>query len=1083
MKKKRRQQSWFYQFLCLGALLFCSQFALAQNITGTVTDTEGEPLIGVNILVEDAQGRGTVTDFNGDFELAVDQGAILIFSYTGHTDQKVTVGAATNLAIILQENVEVLDEVVVIGYGVAKKSDITGSVATVDVDELKKIGSLDVTRNLQGKVAGVQVTSNAGAPGSGTSIRIRGVGSFQNANPLYVVDGFLTDDISNIGPNDIASVEVLKDASATAIYGSRGSNGVVLITTQKGKTGETVIELNSFAGFQAPWNKLDMLNANQYAELYLEAVSGYEDNLNSIRSASNRAWIVDALGFDALGTNWQDLVFRNDASIQSHSLNIRGAEGRMKYVVGGTFFDQNGIVLNTGSQRIQGNFGLEFEAKSWLTIGADLKYSNNTFTPFDNGAFTTPLASALSKDPVGNIYDNITGNWDRTGLTDKSNPARLIYNQQFNENVFDRYLTSINAKIKLLPNLVLNTSISLDQRRGSRSQYNPTYTTVSSKALGEDFLPTVASNETNLVSSLRENEEFTWVMQNSNFLNYTQELGKGSFGAMVGLESYQNRYSFNSVFAQGVPEPEEQRYINLAADAASVTASDFENRFSLLSYFGRLNYSYDNRYMFTATIRRDGSSKFARNNRWGTFPSFAAGWNVHNESFFKQGNILSRLKVRAGWGQVGNQNPIGSYDYVALLSSNFLYALDNTQPAQGLATVSLPSADLKWEVSEMANIGLDFGFFEDQLSVTVEYFDKNTKDLLVQSIPTPNFTGARGPASNAASMTNKGFEVSAEYRNKIGKLGFSIGGNISAIDNEVTSLGAGDLINGGFQNQKIGYAATSTIVGDEFASFYGLLSAGIYQTQDEVNRNVGLNAAGNPINVQGIELTDIEPTDSRGRIYGFYTDENGERKRAQVVQLQRNAKPGDVIYQDINKDGKINEKDLVRLGSAIPNFTYGGYLNVDYGIFDLSLSFAGSQGNEIANITKFFIESSNPLESNLTTNRFDRWTPTNPSQTEPRITTANNDNSLFSDRYIEDGSFFRLRNIQLGMTLPSSLTDRINFEKVRLYISGDNLFTKTNYSGLDPEIGITTGDPFGSGVDYGTYPIARSFLVGTNITF
>jgi len=1056
-----------------------------QSIKGIIVDSESnEPLIGVNIVKMNSQDLGTISDFDGSFTINAKPGDVLGLSYIGYQRTEVVIlEGKQNYDIKMSTDSQVFDEVVVVGYGVVKKSDVTGSVASVDVAQLEKIASPGIARNLQGKVAGLTVNANSGAPGQGSTIQIRGVGSFQNASPLYVVDGFITGDVSNISPGEIESMEVLKDASATAIYGSRGSNGVIVITTKSGgdKEGNAVIEVNSWGGFQTPNKTVDLLNAQEYAEVYLEAVSKGENNLDAIVEDSKRSWIVDALGLDELGTDWQDYVFRDRASIMSHSVNIRGTEGKVNYNVGGLFFDQEGIVNNTYSSRYQFNFGADMAVKKWLNVGGEIRYSNNKASAFDEGAFSGPLATALSKDPITPVYDLVTGDWNRTGLTDLPSPAKGIDLSQYNNNSWDRYVGTLKSEIRFLDNLKLNSQITLDQRRQSGSFYTPVTRVVEGRNLDSNFFPQLSSNESINISSLTEQERNLRVLQNSNYLTYNTSINNHSINAMIGTEAFQRLDQFNELSIQDVPEPEALRYISLGGDLSSLSGRDNEGQFSLLSYFGRLNYSYDNRYYVTATMRRDGSSKFADGNKWGTFPSFSAGWSLHNEDFYPKNDFLNRFKVRAGWGRVGNQEPIGNYATFALLSPNWNYALDNQTPAQGLAANVLPANDLKWEVSEMVNVGVDLGFFDDRLNLGIEYFKKNTNDLLVSSIPTPGFAGANGAASNAASMVNKGIEVTAAYRNRIGKVNYTIGGNISAIDNEVTDLGNGDFITGGANVQKIGFPATRTLVGYDFASFFALQSNGIFQNEGEVERHIALNSNGIPIDVKGNELNNIEI--ENGKYYGYFTDESGELKRAQARPLQRNAKPGDIRYTDSNFDGKIDEEDLTYQGSSIPDFTYGGYITLEYSNIDLSVSVLGTQGNEIANIRSYWLQSSNPLESNLAANRINRWTTEGSSNTEPRVTTDLNDNTIYSDRFIEDGSYFRVRNIQLGYTLPNSLLSTFKIANARVYISADNAFTATNYSGLDPEIGSAFGDSFSPGVDYGVYPVAKTFIVGTNITF
>jgi len=1067
-------------------LLLLLSFSLnGQQISGIVSDKEsGETLVGVNVIVQGNEQIGTTTDLDGYFSLAVSPNSVLMLSYIGYKTQEVVIEEGKDsYNISLSTNSEVFEEIVVVGYGAVKKSDVTGALTSVDVESIAKIASPGIARNLQGKVAGLTVKANSGAPGQGSTIQIRGVGSFQNASPLFVVDGFFTSDISNISPDQIESMEVLKDASATAIYGSRGANGVILITTKNGgdKDGNSVIEINSWGGSQTPNKTIDLLNAQEYAEVYLEAVSKGENNLDAVIEDSKRSWITDGLGLDELGTDWQDVVFRDRASIMSHSVNIRGTEGKVNYNMGGLYFDQEGIVNETYSNRYQFNFGANMDVKSWLNVGGDIRYSKNKASAFNEDPFFGALATSLSKDPINPVYDIVTGDWNRTSLTDLPNPAKGIYLTQFNDNSWDRYVGTLRSQVKFSDNLKLNSQITLDQRRQTGSFYTPVVNVVEGRNLDSNFFPRLSSNESINISSLTEQERNLRVLQSSNYLTYDVATSNHNINTMVGIEAFQRLDQFNQLTIQDVPEDEDLRYISLGGDLSSLTGADNEGQFSLLSYFGRINYSYNNRYYITATMRRDGSSKFAPGNRWGTFPSFSAGWSTHNEDFFPESGLVSRLKLRAGWGRVGNQDPIGNYATFALLSPNWNYALDNQTPAQGLAPNVLPATDLKWEVSEMLNFGIDAGFFDDKLTIGADFFKKNTNDLLVSSIPTPGFAGANGAASNAASMVNKGIEVTTEYRNRIGKVGFAVGGNISAIDNEVTDLGSGDFITGGDRVQKIGFAATRTLVGHDFASFFALESQGIFQNTGEVERHIALNAEGNPIDARGNPLSNIEI--DNGKVFGYYIDDSGERQRAQARPLQRNAKPGDLRYVDANFDGKIDEDDLVYQGSSIPDFTYGGYINLDYLNFDLSVSILGTQGNEIANIRSYWLQNSNPLESNLASNRINRWNGEGSSNTEPRITTELNDNTLYSDRFIEDGSFFRIRNVQLGYTLPEALLSSFQISRVRVYISADNLLTVTNYSGLDPEIGAAFGDSFSPGVDYGVYPVAKTFIIGTNISF
>ena len=464
-----------------------------------------------------------------------------------------------------------------------------------------------------------------------------------------------------------------------------------------------------------------------------------------------------------------------------------------------------------------------------------------------------------------------------------------------------------------------------------------------------------------------------------------------------------------------------------------------ESSFNLLSYFARAVYSYEGKYLLTATIRRDGSSKFSENERWGTFPSFSLGWNMDEESFFPQSALLTGIKLRAGWGQVGNSESIAPYQYLSILSGGWSYAFDNENGAEGFAATFLPASTIRWETSETTNVGLDLYLLENRLSITAEYYVRKTEDLLVNNPPSPTFAGARAPASNAASMQNDGIELTLDFNQSIKNFDFNIGGNISFVNNEVTSLGAGERIEGAGYEPKIILPMTRTVVGGEFASFYGLQTLGIFQTQEEI-------------------------------------DAHGSQPLAQ---------PGDVKYFDFDEDGAITQSDAVLIGSAIPDFTYGFYINASYHAFDLGVSFIGSQGNDIANVFTYYNAGASATVNNITQERWEnRWTGAGSTNVNPRMTDEPTDNDIFSDRYIEDGSFMRLRNVQLGYTLPSAITEKFRIKSARFYVSADNLLTITDYSGFDPEVGLAfNGDPFGNGVDLGNYPQPRTIIFGTNIKF
>ncbi len=1015
----------FYTLLFLHVLVISASFGQVK-ISGTVKDDTGSPLIGATIGVVGTT-IGTIADVNGEFKLDVPSNdANIDISFVGYESKRVSVEGATSFDIILNVNVEELAEIVVVGYGAIRKSDLTGAVGSVDTEQMQKIATVDVNRSIQGKVAGVQVITDSGAPGSGTAVRVRGVGSFSNADPLYVVDGFLTGDISNIAPNDIESMEVLKDASATAIYGSRGSNGVIIITTKKGLSSGVEVDLNSYAGTQRAWRTLDMLDAQTFAQAYLESIGG---RISAITESDLRSWIQDAGAGAIPGTSWQDEVLQN-AVIHSHDISARGGINNLKYKIGAAYFNQEGIVQNTYSERIQGNANLAYNFGDRLSITADIKYSVNEWTDYDQDTYSSILSTALRKDPINPIVEPITGHWDRTGLTDISNPGRLVDEQQFKLNEAIRVQPSVSASYKILDGLTFNSSVNWDDRDIDFDNLTPVNTTVQSRVLDALGAPTVNPNESRVNELYLKELNTLRVFQNTNTLSYQRDIKKHSINAVVGLESFQRETSDN----------EDQVFPD------SLGNIKYEERaFNLLSYFSRAVYSYDGRYLLTATIRRDGSSKFPKDGRWGTFPSFSIGWNLDQESFFPKTDLISGVKIRGGWGQVGNQSAIEPFRFYSTLSPNWFYSFDNLNASEGFASTFLPASTITWETSTMTNIGLDLYLLQNRLSVIAEYYNKTTEDLLVDAdnVPSPVFAGALAPASNAASMKNQGIELAIDYKQILGAFEFNLGGNIAFVSNEVTSLGAGERIEGAAYEPKIGMPMTRTVVGGEFSSFYGLETLGIFQNQEEI--------------------------DAHG--------------------VQPLAQPGDIKYSDFNGDGAITPEDAVLIGSAIPDFTYGFYVNANYRNFDLSASFFGSQGNDIANLFAYYSAGSSAVANNLTQDRWDnRWTGPGSTNENPRISNEAiaADNDLFSDRYIEDGSFLRLRNIQIGYTLPAKFTSRVGIRNLRVFASADNLITITDYTGFDPEVGLAynkDGDPFGNGVDLGNYPQAQTIIFGLNLKF
>lgn len=1063
---KKEKERYLKQSGLIGFMLFLFMTVVinAQEITvsGTViNESDKMPFPGVAVIVK-GTAIGALTDFDGKYTLNnVPPQGVLVFSYLGYKPQELPLNGSTILNVSMKEDAQALDEVVIIGYGTVKKSDLTGSVVSVDTKQIQKFASVDVKQSLQGAAAGVQVTSASGAPGQNSSVRVRGVGSFNNSDPLYVVDGVLTDNIDNISPNDIESIEVLKDASATAIYGSRGANGVILVTT-KGVTIKDGIqvEVNAYGGVQQAWNRLDLLNASQYAELYRESIVTQP-------TSDLEAWLSEAESGVARGTDWQDEIFRL-SSVYSVNASIRGNSGAFNYKLGGTFFDQEGIIKNTNQQRNQANAELQVSPIKGFKIKAGIKYTKNDFVNFQADPYTSPIGAGLRKDPINPVRDPITGNFDRTGLTDLGNPALAVQLQDNNTISSTRVQPIIELSYELIRGLTVKSSIVFDDNKSINLDKTEPVTVVTSKIIDPTTgLPQISPNESSTESRLISGVLDINNIQNTNTISYNKDFGKHSFNTVLGFETFQS---------------------NTTATWTDLTDSDapFDARapqvrdYNLLSFLGRVVYSYDNKYLITGSYRRDYSSKFPKGSRGGDFGAVSLGWNVDKESFFPETDIITRLKLRGGYGVIGNQAPIQPYTFLSILTNEAFYSFDNETTSNGFSAVFLPARDISWESSKSTNFGIDATMFSSKLTLTAEYFNKVTDDLLVdtQFAPVPIFSGVQGATTNAASMRNWGTEFSVGYRQTFGDFSFSVNGNISFIKNEVTDIGGGERIDGAIGDGKTQIPATRTVVGEEFGSFFGLQSLGIFQTQEEIDSYRAVNSSNMPIDEDGNVLGNVG-SDFVGTIVSDDPALNGQS--SEQAKIQRRARPGDVKYLDADSNGSITTDDAVKLGSAIPDFTYGLSFSANYKAFDFSFSLAGVQGNEIANVFDYYINGSSAQFNNLTTDRLRRWTPDNPSNSQPRLTSQVTQNDWYSDLYIKDGSYLRVRNVQLGYS-PEWKINKDRELDMRFYVSVDNLLTITGYNGLDPEIGQGP-DPFSVGVDFGNYPQARTFSVGVNIGF
>lgn len=998
-------------------LIMLSQ-TLAQTVSGTVrSGDDGEPLEGVTVLVKGTT-KGTFTDEIGGFTLIATPQDSLMFSFAGFEVMTVSAGSRAATDVILQP--ATLDEVLLIGYGITKKSDLTGAVSTVDAKELTQVSTPNVLQALQGRAAGVQIVGQSGEPGGGVRIRIRGVGSINNSDPLFVVDGFQTGDLSFLNPNDIERIEILKDASATAIYGSRGANGVVLITTKRGKSGKTRIEFNAYSGIQQASNTLDMLGATDFAKLRLEGYANDGiDFSNPEVNIENNVLNFVANG-DYQGTDWQQEVLRR-GSINNYTLGISGGSENNTFSLTATYFDEKGIVKNSDMQRVFIRLTNDFKLAKWLDAKSSIAYVNTDRTYYNGDYFNGVLPLAVRSNPIREAWDAEEGNWGTSGLPEEgANAARITDEGKRNKGFVDKIVGNFSLKAQIMKDLSFTSLLGVDLRMTHNKGFFPEFY--------------ISPEEERAQSNLNESrgERFSW--QWSNFLNYKKSFGKNNLDVLLGGELQEISYRDFAVSAFDVLEDEDLQFISSAQSIDFLARSNqFEE--ALASAFSRIQYSYDDRYSITANFRYDGSSRFTEENRWGFFPSFAGRWNIARESFFPRTDIISNLAVRAGWGQVGNQNSARNYGFVTTVNAPFLYVF-NDEIVLGATPTTLSNPNLIWETTTSTNFGIDASLLNDRLSLTADYFIKTTSDMIVNG-EVPRFVGAFPARINAGSITNRGIELGLNYRNFEGALGYEIGLNFTRITNVIDNLGPVPFIESGSVSRAGN--TTRTEPGFEIAYFYGLQTDGVFNDESEVATH---SVDGNLI--------------------------------------QPEAKPGDIRFVDQDGDGDIDADDRIYLGSGTPDFQANLNINLSYRGFDLRIFATSVYGNEIIN--GMYQPFHTPLGySNSTTARLDRWTPDNPTSDEPRMTILDaNQNARFSDRFVEDGSYLRLKNVQLGYTFD---VKAIGLSRMRVYVAGDNLLTFTNYSGWDPEIGELFSNPFFFGVDQANYPQSRRLRAGVDLRF
>jgi TonB-linked SusC/RagA family outer membrane protein len=1016
-------KSLFRMIMLLFLLPFLQLRAVAQDmkVTGTVKGDDGGIIPGANVLLKNTT-RGVATDAEGVYSVVVPADGTLVFSAIGFETQEVAVNSQSTINITLVTSVSALSEVIVVGYGTQRKSDLTGSVSSVKADEIKKMPVATVDQALQGRAAGVTVTSNSGSPGTPVQIRVRGIGTINDSSPLFVDDGYPVGDISFLNASDIASKEVLKDASATAIYGSRGANGVILITTKSGKVSENpTISFDSYYGFAKIWRKPDLLNASQWAMLNTEALN------NAGLTPYPEFADYESLGE---GTDWIDAVTRTAAT---HNVNISlsGGSDKFTYFVSANNYKQEGIVTKTDFERTSVRLNTAIKAKPWLNIGENLTIeSSKTRKVNEDDEWSAILIEASNIDPVTPVYQ-ANGKYASSTYVDTSNPVAAIeYTNQYNKAF--NIVGNVFGEITFLKSIVFKSNLGLGYTFGDDYEFSPVYH--------------VASNQQNENSDLYKasNNTRTWTW--SNYVTYSKKIDQHSFSVLAGTEAYNTQASFfgtrvTDLIGDDGPLRNPDNALSIyATSSGNVTESK-----RIASLFGRINYTYADKYLFTANIRRDGSSNFI-NKRYGVFPSFSAGWHLGKEAFLADLGVLSDLKVRAGWGKIGNEKiPAFGYLNPGKLGQSYPFTTRNddgtpgsTQISTGITFPNVANPDLHWETTTTTNLGLDVGLFNDKVTLSADYYIKKTTDMLV-AIPAPAHAGIEEyPYQNVGAMENKGFELELSYNDVKGDFRYEVTANFSTYRNKVTDLSTAEEIPAAPLRDQ-GYVSM-TRAGNPVGQFFGYKTDGLFQTEEDVLNHV----------------------DNDGNL------------------LQPDAAPGDIRYAK-GPDGQLYY-DLI--GNPLPDFTYGFNVQLGYKNFDLNVFIQGVSGNDVFNGTKVYTERPD-ASHNMTTRMLKRWTgegSTNDARF-PRLNAADANNNKFSDRYVEDGSYMRVKNVQLGYTLPSALVKRLSMQSLRLYVGATNLFTITDYTGFDPEIGEGYYGSLDMGIDRATYPQPRTYTFGLNLTF
>lgn len=1038
---------------CMFYLSITSLYAQELAVSGNVKDATGEFVIGASVLVKGTT-NGTITDIDGNFTLTgLSAGSVIEVSYIGYVTQSLTVQDATPLQIVLKEDTETLDEVVVVGYGVQKKSVVTASIAKVSSDDLASTAPTRMDNALKGLAAGVTVTSSSGQPGAAAQIRVRGIGTINNSDPLYIVDGMpIEGGLDYLNPNDIASIEVLKDAASGAVYGARAANGVILVTTKTGKIGATKVSYDFSYGWQNAWKKRDVLNASQYAMMINE---GYTNAGMEPKYSNPNAY--------GTGTDWQDLVFNDNAPMMNHQLSVSGANEKVSYLFSAGYYTQDGIVGGNYNRsnyerltlRSNTQYTLfdEKENRNWLNslkFTSNLSYARVESTSIDaNSTWGSPLGSALALSPILTPYDEgdaAQAQLDKYANTEGYVPMYDPHNgklfsipgSEYGEMTnplanlslpgtvgwSHKFVANFSAELQIWDNLKFKTSYGADLSFWGDDGYTPEY-----------YLRN-GGFSTHSTAFSSKYDGLVWQLE--NVLMYDKTIDKHGFSVILGQSAKKTTGSYlwgsrNNI--NNYDRPYIDASNGLAENGDRDAAGAPTETSTLASLFARASYNYDERYMLQVTVRRDGSSRFGANNHYAVFPSFSLGWNLTNEKFMqRRPDWLTTTKVRLSWGKNGNEN-IGNFRYTVLTSAgnNAIFGASESV-INGVKASGLANPDLRWEESEQLDLGLDFGFFNNALTFTADYYKKTTNGMLM-TMNIPSYVGESKPIGNVGKMENSGLEMEISYKFNVADWNFRVAGNATYLKNKLIEYGN----DSGWANLDA-FQGAGTISraqnGKPFPYFYGYKTAGIFQNYDEINA---------------------------------YTNAEGGL-------IQPNAVPGDVRFVDVDGNGVITEDDRTDIGKGMPDWTFGFNFNASWKNFDFSMMWQGTAGNDIFDATR----RTDISASNLPSWMLERWTGEGTSNRIPHFVLGDNVNWQSSDLYVYNGSYLRLKNIQLGYTLPQSITSKAFISSLRVYVAAENLLTFTQYHGFDPE--ISSGGT-SLGIDYGVYPQARVFTVGLNLNF